>query len=291
MSRFNFCGPTYQSLSPSLDAQFTMNWFPVPDESGNGRSAIAMYQRPGLALFATLPSCSAVQGLFEFHGIMYAVGQTAPNTMNVWQVNANGTLVASQSTPLINAGNGLVSMIGVPQNQTGGATALMLIVTGGAIYYFLIEPFLGFSGQLTQQTWLSAEWVDSFMVALIKGNQFQVFGPGNPGTYNALNIATLTEFPDNIVGMIANDRLIYFFGEKRCVPYYNSGALFPFVPVPGVFIEKGLAGLNAKCRADNTIFWLDNDERGGRMAYRMNGYTGQRISTYPVEEAWAGYAT
>lgn len=335
MARFGLCGPTYQSLSPSLDAQFTMNWYLEQDESQNGRSAMAMYPTPGLSLVATLPGCSAVVGEFAYVGRHFAVGQVIPTTalietypsftgfyMNIWEVLADGSLIQCAGNfsfpssgvtgvnvagaPMVGTGQGLVSIVGTPVvNGFGKQDSLLIVVTNGWLYYFSIKyDLLGNPNPLTafsivnNQSYAVGEWVDTFLITLLQQtstqqNQFQIFGPGGTQvyTYNALNIATVTSFPDNVVAMSATDRMIIFFGEKRSIPYYNSGALFPFIPVPGVLIEQGCAALHSPVRADNSIFWIGADERGAGIAYRNNGYTPQRISTFPVETAWRQYST
>jgi hypothetical protein len=294
MPRFNLCGPTYQSLSPSLDAQFTMNWYLEQDESGDGRSKMAMYPTPGLSLFSNLAGATSVIGMLNYLGTLYAVGQLTANGFNLWQISSTG--VATQaSTSLVTLPNtnfgpgGLASMFGTPATTTA-AQVLIGVTALGVISYFQINPLRLFGTESTQ-VYSLGEWVDGFVVTLIPPNQFQIFGPQNPFNYNPLNIATVSEFPDNIVSMIENQRMILLFGEKRTVPYYNSGALFPFVPVPGVYVESGCAALRSPVRADNTVFLIGADERGAGIAYRISGYTGDRISTFAVEEVWRGYST
>ena len=62
MGRFALVGPSYTSQSKLADCQMTMNWILEAIESGQGRSAAAMYPTPGLALlynFSVLSSAIA----------------------------------------------------------------------------------------------------------------------------------------------------------------------------------------------------------------------------------------
>ncbi len=59
--------------------------------------------------------------------------------------------------------------------------------------------------------------------------------------------------------------------------------------IPGALIETGGAATFAQARADNSVFWIGQDERGGRMAWRSNGYTPQRVSTHAVETDLSSY--
>src|SRR5207248_11762305 len=60
---------------------------------------------------------------------------------------------------------------------------------------------------------------------------------------------------------------------------------------PSGVVEVGSAAQSSPLRADNSLFWIAADERGGGMAYRANGYSPQRISNHAVEAAWQSYGT
>ena len=56
MARIGLIGPSYSSQSVIADCQRTMNWYPESIESGQGKSQLALYPTPGLALFCALPA-------------------------------------------------------------------------------------------------------------------------------------------------------------------------------------------------------------------------------------------
>ena len=62
---------------------------------------------------------------------------------------------------------------------------------------------------------------------------------------------------------------------------------FPFAPIPGAFIEQGIGSRFGWTVVDNELYWHGQNEDGGRVAYRAQGYQPQRISTHAVEQAWA----
>ena len=94
------------------------------------------------------------------------------------------------------------------------------------------------------------------------------------------------------VSMICDHREPWFFGAKKAIGYYNSGAGFPvFIPIQGAFIESGSGATWATVQLDNAILWLDQDERGNMVARRLRGYVGERVSTHAVEAFWQKYAT
>jgi hypothetical protein len=60
---WNFVGPSYTSLSPTLDAQRTVNLYIETDKSGQGKSPAALLGTPGLAVFCTLPDPGPIRGM------------------------------------------------------------------------------------------------------------------------------------------------------------------------------------------------------------------------------------
>ena len=50
-------------------------------------------------------------------------------------------------------------------------------------------------------------------------------------------------------------------------------------------VEAGAAATFGRSLVDNTVFWISEDERGARQAWRANGYNPLRISTHAVEVA------
>ena len=91
--------------------------------------------------------------------------------------------------------------------------------------------------------------------------------------------------------MKVNQRQIWFLGRKGSVVYYDSGAIFPFDVVPGGFIENGITAPASLVKLDNSLFWLDGDERGNLIARRASGYTPSRVSNHAVENAWQNFST
>src|SRR5882724_1204620 len=96
MARFAFCSGTFQSISPNINAELAMNVYPEVAASPNARSAVALLQKEGLAIFASLPAGSgqSILGDFTFSGRTFTVGVVlASNSMHLYEVLANKTLV------------------------------------------------------------------------------------------------------------------------------------------------------------------------------------------------------
>jgi hypothetical protein len=274
MARFGFCGPTYTSASVNADCQRCVNFIPEVNESGQGNAAIILLPTPGLSVFAALPDLPA-RGLFEFNGRCFAVGGA-----RFCEIQAGGVVVNI----------GAVVNDGKPASMVANQANQVLIASGGTIYLYDLATNI-FSQPSGAPTGINiVEFSDGYFVALsANSNQWQLSNSLDGTIWSGINVAKISVYAENIVSMIATDRQLVFFGNKRSVVYYDSGNTFPYDVVPGGFIEQGCAATYSPVRMDNSIFWLGKDERGQGIAWRNNGYTPQRISNHAIEQTWATY--
>jgi hypothetical protein len=128
-----------------------------------------------------------------------------------------------------------------------------------------------------------------FIVTFADTNKFQVSAPLDGMTWPGIQVNAVSVFPENIVSIKVNHRELWVMGTQHIQPYQNTGSDNIYDVIPGTLIEKGCAATFAPCRVDNSVFWIDEDERGGRSAWRSQGYTPARISTHAVETDLASY--
>ncbi len=122
------------------------------------------------------------------------------------------------------------------------------------------------------------------VVLVVDSRQFQISALEDFTSWDSLDVAQRSEGSDNLVGVIRNHRELWFPGTKTGEVWYDSGdALFPFAPVPGVFLEYGAASASL-CRVANTIAWIGLDERGWGVVNLADGYTPKVVSTLAVAE-------
>ena len=133
---------------------------------------------------------------------------------------------------------------------------------------------------------------DYFLALLENSQQFQISALGDGTTWNPIDKYQISEFSDNVISMFVDHREVWFFGAKNTIVYFDSGdPLVPFQPIPGAYIEQGIAARYSVSKLDNSIFWIGADERGHGIAWRANGYTPVRVSNHAVENAWRKYST
>ena len=267
---------TYRSQSPNASADFTMNWYPELIETGAGKSNLVLYPTPGLKLFVALTGAS-VRGIFSINNRTFAVAGT-----ELQEILGNGTKV----------NRGTVSNDSLPVSMAASPTQLLLSSAGTAYVLTLATNVLTTIAAGTLANVSQVEYIDGFFLALNKDSQtFRISTVLDATSWPALQIITVSVFPDNIVGFIADHRELWVFGITKSVVYFDSGSAQIFDVIPGAIIEKGMVATHSPVRLDNTLFWLGGDERGAAMVWRAQGYTPNRVSNHAIEFAMQGYTT
>lgn len=85
----------------------------------------------------------------------------------------------------------------------------------------------------------------------------------------ALDFATAESYPDDITHIETDKSLLWVFGTKTLEVYQNTGNVdFPFEPLRSVTSHFGAIPETVR-RLDNTLFWLAENEQGGRVVVRL----------------------
>jgi hypothetical protein len=239
-----------------------------------------------------------------------------------FQVNANA-VIAGITNPLFAQLNGtwvVASIVGTTVNLTtsgltvqpmtvlaagtatpsstaaGAYPSQLLICSGGNLTVFSLSQN-AFQPMTTPPSEnLMVDFMDGYFIALQANNTFSVSNPEDATTWPGLSISQVQVFSDQLLSIIAANRLLCVFGSKRAVFYYNSGApLFPFDVVSGGFMEVGIvaqfSAARIATRQGTTILWLGGDERGQGVVYAANGFTPQRVSDSALEYWMSQQAT
>lgn len=126
--RFGFCGPSYPAESPNVDAERCINLYPETVE-GNGKSAIAMYQTPGLLAFANL-GAAPVRGLYEFNDRLFAVNDRF-NEVFATGMNAAYSFLPIDANPVYMAANNANQLL----ICSAGQLWLFPLAAGAIVYH------------------------------------------------------------------------------------------------------------------------------------------------------------
>lgn len=279
MARFGFCSGFYQSQSVAADDQDIFNWYPETIESGEGKSAKALYPRPGLDLFCALPDVP----LASYNANGRAFFACADG--NLYELFSNGTKTSRAAIP---------GWTGGPVSICGSTIQLVIANGNNAYCYDLrTNSITDITGTVAKPNPVIAQYGDGFFLMFFNNSQFFQVSAANDGTtWSGVDTYQVSVYPDNVVSMLFDHREMWLWGIKASQVYYNSGAASnPWTPIPGAFVEQGCAAIASPVKLDNSVFWIGSDERGNGIAWRANGYTPVRVSTHAVENAWSRYST
>lgn len=273
-----FVGPSYVTRLLQTSAEECINLMPVTLESPNANPRRILRKVPGLTnLFTGL--AGAIRGLFAQDGRSFVV---ADGTVYETTTGAAVTLgtIASDGKPVSWATNG-------SQNAAGGHQ--VLLCSAGTLYVMDLNtgavPTLVAGAAFMQGSVLNVEYMDGLFLAATLYKVYQSAAEDGT-TWNAANTAARSIATDNLVRIINNypQHTLWVFGTLRTEVWYdNGGAVFSFGPIPGVFVNVGLAATSSLVRGDGTLMWLGVDETGSRVVYEAQQYTPMRISNDAVE--------
>lgn len=264
----------YADDSRPYSHQETINYLPEYAEQAGTRSKGKLRGAPGwTGAFADTGTGLPVRGAHNAEGVYLVVSGT-----RLKQINTNGTVTDRGQIP----GIGRVSM---GHNQiTGGAQVAISNGSSGYVYNTVDQSLV----QITDDAFIGAkcfDYVDSYIVGVEPQGRFAF----TSDLADALSYSTLDRYeaegsPDKIVGQIVTHREWWLMGERTIEPFRNAGTTTnTWQRSSGLVMERGLAATYAVATLDNSVFWLGNDGS----VYRANGYTPQRISTMPIEQAIA----
>lgn len=272
MAPLPIVGGAYADEAKPWSVQDVCNWLPTQAESEGTRTPSKYATPPGLKPYVEAGS-GVVRGLWNCNGKRFAVIGTM-----LYQIGNTGVAIPRGTIP----GVGRVSMA---HNQITGGNEL-LVVNGSAGYVWnTVEETLtkitdpGFPGSI------QAVFIDGYLLGIEPGRRYAF----NSDLSDAMNYNTLDRFasevnPDPLVGMAVSNNELFLLSTETGEFYYNAGnAQQPFRS-KRIFTDKGCAGSYTIATLDNTVLWLGNDGK----FYKLAGYSPQRISNRPIEQAIRG---
>jgi len=294
MSRIAFIGGSYSSLSPNADCEVCINWEPETIEGGMGASSMVLYPSPGTALFANLPGMRKGITGFTFLGRIFAIAEDLANQY-LWEVTNNlqptnyGKLGLAGGSASMVANNALQLLI----NSSGRVFLFLMNVSNQTSTVNAITEIDTTSGNVIIGPVSKVQFSDGFFIALIANSQTiqtSALLNGAASGWTPLSFTIVSVFADPVLAMLVDHREAWLWGPKQTIPYFDAGApIFPYLPVPGGFIEQGIIAPASAVKLDNSVFWLGGDERGSGIAWRAQGYLPSRISNHALETEWQSY--
>ena len=255
---------------PSYSGERLLNCYAQPDPD-RGVGPFIIQWSPGLTNLVTLAAGHPVRAVYSETGTTYAACNGKLWGITAGEATALGNIIDDDDTTI--TGNGFD----------------VAIAAGGAYYVWnkasktLTTPDPGALGGVR-----SVASLDNYVILTEPNSQkFQIAGPGNAATLNALDFASAESAPDYLVRAQTNYSELWLFGTRNTEIWANTGnADFPFQRISGGVIERGCAFAGSVVTDDNSIFWVGDD----RMVYRAQGYQPVVISTPYVHGILKGLA-
>lgn len=262
---------SYKSAAPPVSSERLINMY-CEQEPPDAKTSVAVFGCPGITPF-TRSGTGPIRGFHDMGGLLYVV--SGPT---LYSVTSDGTTAAL---------GGAVSGTGVVSMDDNGT---QLVITNGT-YGYIYTTTTGLS-LITDVDFHAANTVTFFDQRFVYDragtNQFFASDSLDGTSYDPLVIASAEARPDNVVAVILNAQMLMVFGVRTIEFWSDVGAAnFPYERVPGALIERGILAPMAKCKADNTVFFIGDN----RVLYRVSGMSLQRVSNFAVEHEWATYTT
>lgn len=135
---------------------------------------------------------------------------------------------------------------------------------------------------------VSQDHIAGYTVYGSETGEFQISSLNECQTVDGLDVAEAEQSADKLVKVVGDRGDLLIFGQITTEPWRNTGqADFPFEPMSGSTLQKGLLSSNAVVKSDNTLIWPGHDNT----IYRLNGYQPQRVSTHAIERLIQGETT
>lgn len=259
------------------------NLFPeLNPEDVNSPTPTTHYPREGLVPLSAPPTPGPGRGIFTTSTgqLLSVVGNTVYSIDQNWVHTALGT-ISSLSTPVKLDDNGSTAMLVDGVFGTGYQVTLSPLSMAA-----IVDPTGAFQGSQT------VSFSDTFMAFATPGtNQWGVTNP-NSITFNIFQIAAKDSYPDPIVTLAFNLRVMWLLGAQTSEVWYDAGTTpFPYQEWPNIFIPYGCAAPYSLVKADVALFWIARNEQGQSIAVTTKQYSVEAISTRALEYEWSTYPT
>jgi hypothetical protein len=274
VSRFGFVGASYTAKSNVVADEEAINWFAETIESQGAQTQRSYFGTPGLKVFTTFPD-TPVRGQIWIGSRWFVVAGTS-----LFEVQEDGTQT--------NRGN--ISRDDNEVSIVASNTQLLIVSANNAYCFTLADNSLTNVTDQLAGIPIQCEFSDGYFIVIFDdSNKFQMSDILDGTTWPGLQVNAVSVFPENIISIIVSHRELWVFGQFHAQPYQNTGTDEIFDVIPGALVDTGAIATFGRNLVDNTIFWISEDQRGAKQAWRANGYTPQRISTHAVEVALSSY--
>jgi hypothetical protein len=281
MAKLPLVQGAYEARATSANSQRCINLFGETNPK-DSPWPVTHYPASGLSVFADYSGVftGAPRGLYwASNGALYAViGTAVIQQTSYGQAHLLvGNLDGNSNNPVVMSDNGTTVVL--VDGSNGGGWTIDLATNAFAK---ISDPAFYGSNRV--------DFIDTFFVFNRPGTRTFYTSNSNAVTFDPLYYADKIGFNDVLVSFAVLHDNIWLLGTVTSEVWFNSGAAdFPFQRMPNSTIQQGCVAPYAVAVADNALFWLSQDRYGRTILLRGEGYAAKRVSTFAVEDTWAGY--
>ncbi len=270
-----FFGPAYQSASYMAATERCINFYLEKNETPNAPTPYCLLPTPGFELLVTVAEGPIRAIVSDVDSRCFFVAGFALYEWNGTTATARGTLAADEF-PATLCWNG----------PAGGE----LFITSGDVGYILTLATNILTIELASGASMGA-FLDGYFLSLDSSTGTLRRSDLLDGTtWDPTQIAQRTAAADPWIAMTVVHREIWLMGALTSEVWYDAGSFpFPFAPIPGAFIEQGVASAFSANRDVAPLMWVSRNSSGERMVMLAQGYAAQRISTHGIEQQLNAY--
>ncbi len=272
-----FLGGAYEGKSKSINAQQSINMFPVYDQN-EAKVVRAMYGTPGTVEFS-----DPEYGNYEVRA-MTVMGSELFIVVRekIYKVSTAGTVSYLSSGKDLSTTSGHV---GIASNGTQ-----VLIVDGsvtGRIVTTSTVTSIGAADDFPVA--VDCAFFDGYFLVIEKDTgRFQISTLYNGLLWDALEYAHAESAPDDLVGIGVTKKNVWLLGYTSVEVYYDSGnADFPFERVPGAVNAVGCGAVGSIIEIKDRVYWFTDSGK----VVRSSGYQFEPISTPTLDYQFSTYGT
>lgn len=247
---------SYRLPVPEASGRVLTNLFAAvtpPDKPRN--QPVHLIRAPGIAPFGDTAQ-SETRGAVMMGGVLYVVAGA-----NLYSVSSIGTCTQVAGVPITGSGpvrvaaNAAGHLVVTPGNGDGFSS------DGVSVIAFADPDFASGAGGA------DVDFIDQYLVFRRRGTA-QIFNTGlNDLTIDPVDVTTADGAPDNLVGLLVNNREIILPGETSTERWYNAANTTgsPFSRSPSGFYQIGCGAGGSLANQDNAPAMLANDKTFRRL--------------------------
>ncbi len=267
---FKVVGAFNKERTGQLDAQDTVNWYILLDETG--KKPTALQGTPGLKQEIVIEEGSAeVRYMGVFNGVWYAlIGE------NFYSISSLliPTFIAS-----INTNIGTVFMA-----LNNGGQIILVDGVDGWIYDIASGDFTEITDDDFPSQPLGVVYVDDyFLIPDGETNIWYLSAPNDGFSWDVLDTATVRKYPGYVTGVGVVGTRVFFFKVDSTEPWFNQGtADFPFRRDNNLIFNTGCTAPGSIYQMEGYLYWLSTSGSGESTVCMTKGGAPNIISTQAV---------